>query len=299
MRLIGLALWVSLCLVNTHGCAANVKFPDPERIRSGQEAIIRLSDLIPNDKINSIEALLKIHEGKYIRQYDWDFGAHKIMIARQFGYLRVFIEVIALDHKIGFSKISITKLSPELWSSFRKAFEDLETHDSVQFTERKYYIDYQYAFNEIAAFHYQSVSDQLGPMSQIDIASDLKNAYEYLVSPFENSEVSETGCGYATEIPEGKAAMDILIKNDRVDLIRNVLRGYNPGARILAAITLLRMQRHGLELEPETINTIRVVGELRTPINVCEGIIKEGAKGKDVMRAFLDGKDAMHSFLTN
>ena len=52
------------------------------------------------------------------------------------------------------------------------------------------------------------------------------------------------------------------------------------------------MERDGLFLEPEITNLIEKVGALDVPVTTCTGcIVREGLKGKDVIRAFVAGKN--------
>ena len=87
---------------------------------------------------------------------------------------------------------------------------------------------------------------------------------------------------------EGKTSIDALINANRIDLIENVLRGYNPGGRIFAAIALLRMERKGLKLEPEVTSTLNKVVNLDVPAATCAGcLVFSGRRAKSIVAEFL------------
>jgi hypothetical protein len=103
-----------------------------------------------------------------------------------------------------------------------------------------------------------------------------------------NSRVGMGICGLRGPVLEGKTSIDALVKAGRMDLIENVLRGYNPGGRAFAAIALLKMEERGVKLAPKVKKTIEKVRALDVPITTCSGcIVKSGLKAKDVISTFV------------
>lgn len=296
----GLAIAISLCLINTQGCATNVNStnpdtPYPERLRQGQEVIAGLSHIIPNEKTNTVEVLLKNMEGKWDldKNEDWDFGAHKLTFVSDCYYFIIYLEIIELDGEIGFCKVSAYNRHFKTLQLMKEAVDALEANSGLKFNElpKRWGRYYQCSFEKISTLYFNAVSKKLGPILPLDIPPEIRPQYEYLISPFNNSDVTETGCGYIASVPEGKIAIDSLIESKRVDLVKNVLKGYNPGGRIWAAISLLRMEQQGLYLDIDTINTIEIIRELMVPITCCELSIELGLKGKDVIQKFINKKE--------
>jgi hypothetical protein len=113
------------------------------------------------------------------------------------------------------------------------------------------------------------------------VPSVLKDDYEYLISPGENSVVGNGGCGYGGMTPPGKLAIDALVKANRLalvkanrlDLIENVVRGYNPGGRVYAALALVAIEKQGSPLTDDTRATIEKIRQLDIMIDTCSGCI--------------------------
>ncbi len=122
-------------------------------------------------------------------------------------------------------------------------------------------------------------------MKSVDVPANLHDSYNLLTSFMENSAVSDGGCGLPPGPPEGKVAIGQLIEQDRFDLIENVARGYNPGARVYAMLALLEKQKQGRELNIETQRTIRQIVNLRIPITTCAGCFVYHETAKKVLAA--------------
>src|SRR5262249_9721041 len=101
-----------------------------------------------------------------------------------------------------------------------------------------------------------AVSSELGAMKPVTVPEDLAESYEYLASPLENSVVGVDGCDVAGVVPWGKTSIDSIVKERRVDLLENILRGFNPGGRVYAVMALKDLQRNGTKLSQDTLATM-------------------------------------------
>jgi hypothetical protein len=142
----------------------------------------------------------------------------------------------------------------------------------------------QKTFPAVFQAYQQAVAAALGELKPVTVPAELRDGYEYLLSPLENSYVGKGGCGYGGEVPAGREAMDALLQAGRMDLIENVLRGYNPGGRVYAALALLEQQRRGVWLPPEVQETIRKLSVLKITITTCEGCLVSQQWAKSVFR---------------
>jgi hypothetical protein len=67
--------------------------------------------------------------------------------------------------------------------------------------------------------------------------------------------------------------MDRLVKANRLDLIANILKGYNPSGRMYAALALIAMQRKGIGLPPGLLRALKVVRNMVIQLETCNGCI--------------------------
>lgn len=74
-------------------------------------------------------------------------------------------------------------------------------------------------------------------------------------------------------MPTGKEAIDRIIRAGRFDLIENILRGYNPGGRVYAALALKAWVQKGRKLTPVETELIQKIASLDTPIDTCFGCL--------------------------
>lgn len=153
---------------------------------------------------------------------------------------------------------------------------------------------YEWKSDEVQAKHRKSIALQLGPQLDLDVPDSLKKYYEYLMSPFETMYISRGGCGFALvdepfRSPSGRESIDALVKYKRLDMIVNVLRGPNPGARVYAVLALKRLRRDGIVLPPGTAATMSKVESLSVPVTMCFGcIVSSGLRASDVVNRWRD-----------
>jgi len=111
----------------------------------------------------------------------------------------------------------------------------------------------------------------------------LKKAFDYLTSPIENWGVGGR---------EGEIAIDALVNANRIDLIENVLRGFNPGGRVYAALALLKLNKgNKLVLSADTVGTIEKVRYLDISIGTIAGCLVSSRTAKEIL-SDLDDSEA-------
>jgi hypothetical protein len=138
--------------------------------------------------------------------------------------------------------------------------------------------------NDVVQRYKDEVGKFLGPMKPARVPAQLQKYYDYLIDPLENSVVASGPCGYPGATSAGKNSIDLFIAAKRIDLLENILRGYNPGGRIYAALALLKMEKDGITLEPKIRETIEKVANLDINIKICRGCIYNDYKGKEVLK---------------
>jgi hypothetical protein len=144
--------------------------------------------------------------------------------------------------------------------------------------------------DEIVTAYRRAVASQLGLLSDAQVPDGLKKHYEYLISPFETTLVGPGACG----LPEpdrsikplpGREAIDALVAARRLDLIVNVLRGYNAGGRVYAVLALQRLRRAAAPLQAGVAATMQRVLNLKVPVSMCFGcIVNSGLHASEIVK---------------
>jgi hypothetical protein len=106
---------------------------------------------------------------------------------------------------------------------------------------------------------------RLGPLLPVQVPPDLAAAYARLMSPQEELAVG-TNCGEGGEPPAGAEEVKALRSSRRFDLLRNVLRGPNPEARVYA---LKALRQTGVSAGDRA--AIEAVSALPLKITTCSG----------------------------
>ena len=106
------------------------------------------------------------------------------------------------------------------------------------------------------------------PTPAIDPPPELAEAFRELMDAQIQFAVG-TGCGFAPFPPRGFVHTSALVTAGRFDLLRAVLRGPNPEARVYAAHAL---SEHGA-LEPADAATIAILARLPFQLVTCDGCL--------------------------
>ncbi|HKY30458.1 MAG TPA: hypothetical protein VJM12_21180 [Pyrinomonadaceae bacterium] len=196
---------------------------------------------------------------------DLGFDASIFDIGKGHGYTTLYVEGFVFRGTIGFYKLGI-RASPEIWPQIREHVIDLWKHNhGPEFTESESGLEHTKTNDDVWLRYKSSVSSQLGEMKRAEVSDELKKAFDYLTSPIANTAIGD---------PDGEIAIDGLIQAKRVDLIENVLRGFNPSGRVYAALALLQLSRDNqLVLSPDTIGTIAKIRNLNISIMRVRGCL--------------------------
>jgi hypothetical protein len=214
------------------------------------------------------------------------FGGKRVKLSMGLGYTTIYIDYLLFNDRIVHYKMA-ADVSSEDWSrhgeTVIRAWRD---SGGPAFLLKDSKLSYDKDFPEVWKDYYGEIAKQLGPIESLDIPKDLANDYKLLTDPFENSEISMVACS------DGKPAIDALEDAKRVDLIENVLRCYNPGGRIYAAVSLLRMQRKGRKLNSVTKLAIDKVVNSGASVTTCWGDTGiSGLRARDVVPEYVKSKD--------
>ncbi len=112
----------------------------------------------------------------------------------------------------------------------------------------------------------RALRDELGPGPTLAPLAELAGAQRTLMDPLTELRVG-TGCGFLGSPTPGFLATNSIVAADRLDLLRAILRGPNPEARVFAAHALLRQGT----LDPADATTIAKLATLDLRLQICEG----------------------------
>lgn len=220
-----------------------------------------------------------------VEERDFGFGGKRLDLGKGNGYTKTFVEAFLFNGRVAYYELGIESYSNE-WPRIRDHIVDAwRKTTNVEPSVTQHRIAYRKTVDAVLASYRTAVLAHLGAMKSVDVPAHLRDSYTLLTSFMENSAVSDGGCGLPPGLPEGKVAIEQLIEQDRFDLIENVLRGYNPGARVYAMLALLQKQKQGRELNLKTQRTIRQIVNLRIPITTCAGCFVYRETAKKVLSA--------------
>jgi hypothetical protein len=212
------------------------------------------------------------------------FGAQRVRFGQSNGYTHFYLDLFIFNERVGFYELGVSG-SIKSWPRIRTALiAAWWENGGGEYEEDEGGLVQQKTFPAVFQAYQQAVAAALGELKPVTVPTALRDGYEYLLSPLENSYVGKGGCGYEGEVPAGRKAMDALLQAGRMDLIENVLRGYNPGGRVYAALAFLEQQRRGVWLPPEVQETIRKLSALKITITTCEGCLVSHQWAKGVFR---------------
>jgi hypothetical protein len=250
----------------------------------------RLGKLVPLERLSLADIPTVIGADRPERDDDTGFGGRLIEVAKGHGYVTVRFRGFAFNGRLAWARVS-AEAYPSRWATIRdgvmKAWEG-GGGPPYSCTENECF--HEWRQREVLGAYKESVALQLGRQSNVEIPVALKEHYEYLTSPFELTLIGVGACGLPSPdepskpLP-GREGVDALVAARRIDLIVNVLRGYNAGGRVYAALALERLNRDGVPLPAGVAATIKKVRDLKVPVSTCFGcIVNSGLHASDILK---------------
>jgi len=206
---------------------------------------------------------------------DLGFGASTFDIAKCHGYTTLYVEGFVFRGTIGFYKVGV-RASRERWPRIRKHVIDLwKQNHGPDFTESDDGLIHTETSDDVFLRYKSAVTAELGEMKSAEIPDELKKSFDYLTSPIANRAFGDR---------DGEIAISALVQAQRVDLIENVLRGFNPSGRVYAALALLKLsKKNELVLSANTISTIAKVSNLDIAIRTVSGCIVSSRTANEII----------------
>lgn len=277
-------LFLSLAL-SSASFAQKPKKLETEWLAKDMKSIELIAKLIPveNQTIENIQAILG--ENTRSEEENLGFGAERFSLIKGNGYTAFHVDAFTLNASIKYYEVRVSG-SADGWHLIRDyIIKAWRQNGGPEFEENKYGLAFRKTLDVGFQAYKNAVAAELGEIKSVNVPTDLKDSYDELISPLNNSRVGFGGCGYGGVVPQGKLAIDALVKAKRIDLIENILKGYNPGGRVYAALALLGMKKEGLRLRSDTQSTINKLKSLDIKIETCSGCIVTPRTAKEILEA--------------
>lgn len=246
---------------------------------------LKLIPRLLSPEIQTKETLEKVF-GRKSKEYPVEFGAKTWGNGKAGGYTSFTVSVYTYKDSIMSYKISAST-SQDSWKLIKSHIvEAWNQYAQIPFQENDKGIFYEYKNDSVFQEYKNSISNEVGYMKDVEVPAELKDEYEYLIAPFNHIQVSSRGCGYSGTTLKSREMIDSFIKAGRVDLIENILKGFNHGGRVYAVIALLEMKKKGIKLTSEVEETIKKVINLDIKVMSCKGCIGYPTTVKELLQEY-------------
>ena len=270
---------LTLTLFYPVSCAAQKQPLNPEWLAADYGSIELVSLLSSPEPLTTqrIRDILRV-EGD--GEEDLGFGASLFDIGKGHGYTSLYVEGFVFRGAIGVYSVGI-RASRENWPQIRERVIDLwKQNHGPDFDVTDTGLVHTEMNHEVLRRYQSSVSAELGEMRRADVPAELNKAFDYLTSPVGNRAIGDS---------VGERAIASLLNSERVDLLENVLRGFNPSGRVYAALALLKLsKKNGFALSDDTVSTIAKVSNLDIPIITVRGCIVNSRTAKEIFSEPVD-----------
>ena len=274
------------CLLLLCGGVSHAQKEKERAIRADWLAmdVANLERLLPQFKQHeplTITALEQIF-GTPVYDEALGFGGRTFTFSKPGGYAYLKVSGFVFYDTIGYYKISVSSSSQ--WANIGSTLIHFWKRNSdLEFKEEEYAIAHERQFPDVVAAYKNAVSAQLGELAPVTASEHLEQAYQLLLSLGAPLVLGDGPCGYGAVVPRGKRAIDAIAAANRIDLLSNILKGYNPGGRVYAAVALKAMERKGLKLTSDVLRALEVVRDLDIDLEVCSGCIHSHLKAKQII----------------
>jgi len=233
-----------------------------------------LIDFLSKDELDLDEFKSKI-QNLDIREEDslW-FNCKRIEATQYGGYISNWINLETINNKIFSLQIEVTREDAKILKMIAEEDEIVKKALTSNWTfseKRKLKYEFNYENEELKKEFELLVEKKLGKIQEIEVKGELKEAYEILLNPIFNYDYGHH-CYFGGTQPEGRIAIEKLVEAKRFDLIKNIIRGYNPEGRAYGIEVLLKAHsRRNRIINAEDENVIKWLLKTEFNVNSCSG----------------------------
>ncbi len=241
-----------LLLNTTNIFSQNLKSLNNDWLKKDRESFIILSNFIQNENFTYSNFKNKVPNFN-INRGDGLLYSKRVSGLNYGGYTSIKIDIIFRKDTINYLKASLDENETELilklankYSKIQKIIGSLWKVRIIQnsdgsFSKKLYSI---YKNNTALEKNYRRIDKLLGKKKKYTITdTETKKAYKTLMHPT-NSYFYAYAISPTKYVPDGRKAIELLVKSKRFDLITNILMGYNPDGRAYAIEAMILNNRH-------------------------------------------------------
>jgi hypothetical protein len=251
-----------------------------EWVNEDIEGVSAIVELIPFERQNIEGVKARLRKDWHVEETNLGFGGKYLELEKGRGYAKGYVHALIYNGRVAQYEVGIESYSEE-WPKIRqrvsnrwkesKGPEVSEEEHGLVFRRTQVTVRHKYQANVAAA---------LGRMNDTSVPSELLKSYTTLTDPMENSTLSGT---------HQNDDISALVNSNRVDLLENVLRAYNPGGRVMAALALLEVEKTGIQLPSNVRQSIDKVLNLNIELHACVFDMCSNPTAREALRWFDSG----------
>jgi hypothetical protein len=275
-----LVLLLCLTTVVCTSASAQKKKLVKKWVNEDVEGVSSIVRLIPFEKQNIEILKSQLKKNWHVEQTDLGFKGKYLELEKGWGYSRGYVHALIYEGRVARYEAGIESYSDE-WPEIRdRVFGKWKAEKGPEVTEDEHGFVFNRTLPAVLSEYEATVGGTLGKLSNASVPPEVSKYYASLIDPMENETLSGT---YRNE------GVEALVNAKRIDLLENVLRGYNPGGRVLAALTLLEQERSGVHLSPGTQGAIGVVMNLNIDLHACVYDMCSSVTAREALKWFDSG----------
>jgi hypothetical protein len=254
-----LAALLFVCGANV-SAVAQTKPLVTEWVAKDIEGVLAIVELLPFENQNIAGVTARLRKNWHVEETNLGFGAKYLELGKGQGYSTAYVHAVIFNGRVAQYEAGIESYSDE-WPRIRQQISDKwKMSRGPEPLQEEHGLVFRQKLSTVLKGYRANVAAALGPMMEKSVPPELKKSYTTLTDPMENSAIS--GTHQNDEITD-------LLNSNRLDLLENVLRAYNPGARVLAAIALLQLAKSGTKLSSKVRQSIDRVLNLNIELHAC------------------------------
>ena len=251
-----------------------------EWIKEDVEGVSSILELIPFEQQDLERVKARLRKDWHVEETDLGFEGKYLELEKGRGYSKDYVHALIYNGQVAQYEAGIESYSEE-WSQIKRQIkEQWKANEGPEITEDEHGIVFKRILSAVLEKYKTNVSASLGPLSATSVPPEFLKDYTNLIDPAQNATLSGT---------HGNEEIETLASAKRTDLLENVLRGYNPGARVLAALALLDLKKSGLQFSQRTDMAIDAVMNLNIKLHACVYDMCSYVTAKEALRWFDSG----------
>lgn len=277
-----LAIICSQCITASAESVSSVNVLTEAQVKQELEDIDQLTDLLPFEKQDPVQLKQQLIGLGYkvINEKTDQFGLTRIRLTKKTTTKYIKLRFEYLNNELADYGLSVDiKGTPSYVNSKNKPLDklvwDVLQKQGAEMSEEPLLHAHK-MFQDVFDKYYQVVTAGKNDLKAVNISGDskqLNNDYIFLVSDAYAYSADGNDCVplhedyYSSNASNADSAINNLLAEKRLDLIENILDGFNPVGRIYAIRALEKLGLSDNEIIKDKINKIL---DMNTPINVCE-----------------------------